>query len=70
MRALELRVHRRDGGFVATAHVADTRLNDQPKATKTGKKPAAAPFASKSTKATKNPLFEARPKNFGIGKEL
>lgn len=44
------------------------RLNDQPKATtKSTKKPAAAPFGSKSTKAKKNPLFEAAPKNFGIG---
>ncbi|KAK7456380.1 60S ribosomal protein L8 [Stygiomarasmius scandens] len=37
----------------------------------TGKKPAAAPFgASKSTKAKKNPLFEADPKNFGIGQDI
>ena len=43
------------------------RLNDQPKA-KTSKKPAAAPFASKTSKVQKNPLFESRPKNFGIGK--
>ncbi|PPQ68864.1 hypothetical protein CVT24_007673 [Panaeolus cyanescens] len=36
-----------------------------------GKKPAAAPFgASKSTKAKKNPLFEAAPKNFGIGQDI
>ncbi|KAF9042297.1 60S ribosomal protein L8 [Panaeolus papilionaceus] len=36
-----------------------------------GKKPAAAPFgASKSTKAKKNPLFEATPKNFGIGQDI
>ena len=41
----------------------------QPKAKSgTGKKPAAAPFgASKASKAKKNPLFEASPKNFGIG---
>ncbi|THH01998.1 hypothetical protein EW145_g6818 [Phellinidium pouzarii] len=54
-------------------HDADcTRLNDQPpKSTKTGKKPAPAPFgASKSTKAQKNPLFEATPKNFGIGQDI
>ena len=46
------------------------RLNDQPPKAKagSGKKPAAAPFgASKSAKAKKNPLFEATPKNFGIG---
>ncbi|KAG6874902.1 60S ribosomal protein L8, partial [Termitomyces sp. T32_za158] len=37
----------------------------------TGKKPAAAPFgASKATKAKKNPLFEATPKNFGIGQDI
>ncbi|KAG6890519.1 60S ribosomal protein L8 [Termitomyces sp. Mi166 len=43
-----------------------------PKAkTGTGKKPAAAPFgASKATKAKKNPLFEATPKNFGIGQDI
>ncbi|TFK40654.1 60S ribosomal protein L8 [Crucibulum laeve] len=48
------------------------RLNDQPKAKSgTGKKPAAAPFgASKTTKAKKNPLFEAAPKNFGIGQDI
>ncbi|PBK67465.1 60S ribosomal protein L8, partial [Armillaria solidipes] len=45
----------------------------QPKAPKSGsaKKPAAAPFgASKATKAKKNPLFEAKPKNFGIGQDI
>lgn len=49
-----------------------TRLNDQPKATKgSSKKPAPAPFgASKGTKTQKNPLFEARPKNFGIGQDI
>ncbi|KAK0192687.1 50S ribosomal protein L30e-like protein [Armillaria mellea] len=44
-----------------------------PKAPKSGsaKKPAAAPFgASKATKAKKNPLFEAKPKNFGIGQDI
>ncbi|KAI0696598.1 50S ribosomal protein L30e-like protein [Cytidiella melzeri] len=41
-----------------------------PKTSKTSKKPAAAPFASKSTKPTKNPLFESRPKNFGIGQDV
>ncbi|KAJ2930633.1 hypothetical protein H1R20_g6460, partial [Candolleomyces eurysporus] len=36
-----------------------------------GKKPAAAPFgASKSSKPKKNPLFEATPKNFGIGQDI
>jgi large subunit ribosomal protein L7Ae len=49
--------------------LTDPRLNDQPKAKPgSGKKPAAAPFrSSKATKAKKNPLFEATPKNFGIG---
>ncbi|KAF8729782.1 hypothetical protein AX14_006062 [Amanita brunnescens Koide BX004] len=37
----------------------------------TGKKPAAAPFgASKADKKKKNPLFEANPKNFGIGQDI
>jgi len=36
----------------------------------TGKKPAPAPFAKKETKSTKNPLFEATPKNFGIGQDI
>ncbi|KAM6489765.1 ribosomal protein L4 [Amanita muscaria] len=49
------------------------RLNDQPPKAKpgSGKKPASAPFgASKATKAKKNPLFEAKPKNFGIGQDI
>ncbi|PAV23643.1 ribosomal L4 [Pyrrhoderma noxium] len=38
---------------------------------KTGKKPAPAPFgASKGSKSQKNPLFEATPKNFGIGQSI
>ncbi|KAH8117344.1 L30e-like protein [Phellopilus nigrolimitatus] len=42
-----------------------------PPAKKTGKKPAPAPFgASKSSKPAKNPLFEATPKNFGIGQDI
>jgi len=53
-------------------HVANVpRLNDQPPKKATGKKPAAAPFgASKSAKVVKNPLFEARPKNFSIGQDI
>ncbi|KZT06726.1 L30e-like protein [Laetiporus sulphureus 93-53] len=47
-----------------------TRLNDQPKAKGSGKKPAPAPGGSKVTKTQKNPLFEARPKNFGIGQDI
>lgn len=38
-----------------------------------GKKVAPAPLASKSAKTTsssKNPLIEARPKNFGIGQDI
>ncbi|KAJ3787468.1 ribosomal protein L4 [Lentinula aff. detonsa] len=34
------------------------------------KKPASAPFGSKTTKAKKNPLFESAPKNFGIGQDV
>ncbi|KAJ1031663.1 hypothetical protein NDA13_002054 [Ustilago tritici] len=44
-----------------------------PKATKSGsaKKPAAAPYSKgKATKAPKNPLFEKRPRNFGIGQDI
>ncbi|CAL1710525.1 unnamed protein product [Somion occarium] len=43
-----------------------------PKAKSTGKKPAPAPYgASKGpAKTQKNPLFEARPKNFGIGQDI
>lgn len=47
-----------------------SRLNDQPPKVKAGsrKKPAPAPGAAgKAAKITKNPLFEAKPKNFGIG---
>jgi large subunit ribosomal protein L7Ae len=45
-----------------------SRLNDQPPKKGTGKTPARAPGAAgKSTKQVKNPLFESRPKNFGIG---
>ncbi|KAI5122077.1 hypothetical protein M0805_006059 [Coniferiporia weirii] len=48
-----------------------TRLHDQPPKSKPGKKPAPAPFgASKSSKPQKNPLFEATPKNFGIGQDV
>ncbi|KAG6874332.1 60S ribosomal protein L8 [Termitomyces sp. Mi166 len=37
----------------------------------TGKKPAAAPLGTtKATKAKKNTLFEANPKNFGIGQDI
>jgi hypothetical protein len=52
-----------------TPSIADPRLNDQPpKKSGTGKKPAPAPGgAGKQTKQVKNPLFESRPKNFGIG---
>ncbi|KAF8551308.1 60S ribosomal protein L8 [Imleria badia] len=36
-----------------------------------GKKPAPAPgSANKGAKTTKNPLFEARPRNFGIGQDI
>ncbi|KAJ3517047.1 hypothetical protein NLJ89_g747 [Agrocybe chaxingu] len=48
-------------------------VSGEPPKAKTGssKKPAAAPFgASKATKAKKNPLFEATPKNFGIGQDI
>nr|POE74666.1 60s ribosomal protein l8 [Quercus suber] len=43
---------------------------------KTGKKTAAAPFpagkagGASSKKAAKNPLFERRPRNFGIGQDI
>ncbi|KAF8918654.1 50S ribosomal protein L30e-like protein [Mucidula mucida] len=53
--------------------VSSLKLKKRPPKTKAGsaKKPAAAPFgASKATKAKKNPLFEAKPKNFGIGQDV
>jgi len=39
---------------------------------KSSRKPAAAPAAAgvKSSKSTKNPLFESRPRNFGIGQDI
>ncbi|KAI9060412.1 L30e-like protein [Trametes sanguinea] len=49
------------------------RLNDQPKATKgSGKKLAPAPYGANkgAAKTQKNPLFEPRPKNFGIGQDI
>ena len=70
MWALELRGHHNERPSCVADNIADgPRLNDQPKATKgSGKKPAAAPFGvKKSSKSEKNPLFEATPKNFGIG---
>lgn len=50
-----------------------TRLDDlQPKATKnTSKKPAPAPYSkSSSSKSNTNPLFESRPRHFGIGQDI
>jgi large subunit ribosomal protein L7Ae len=47
-----------------------SRLNDQPSKAKAGfrKKPAPAPGAAgKAAEITKNPIFEAKSKNFGIG---
>ncbi|AXA50303.1 large subunit ribosomal protein L7Ae [Malassezia restricta] len=43
-----------------------------PKATKnTGKKPAPAPYSkSSSSKSNTNPLFESRPRHFGIGQDI
>ncbi|KAF8598542.1 L30e-like protein [Ceratobasidium sp. AG-I] len=47
-------------------------LFSSPPKAKSGKKPAAAPFASasKSKAAAKNPLFQATPRNFGIGQDI
>ena len=40
----------------------------QPKATKTGKKPAPSPYSKgNANKAPSNPLFEKRSRSFGIG---
>ena len=67
VRALELRVHRTSTCLCAVVRIADdARLNDQPPKT-TGKKVAPAPGSRKGAKTQKNPLFESRPKNFGIG---
>lgn len=43
-----------------------------PKATKnTGKKPAPAPYSKgSSSKSNTNPLFESRPRHFGIGQDI
>ncbi|SCV68873.1 BQ2448_994 [Microbotryum intermedium] len=42
-----------------------------PKATKSGKKPAPAPYpGAKAAVSKKNPLFERKPKNFGIGQAV
>ena len=51
----------------SSRYIVLTRLNDQAPKKGTGKKPAAAPFGTKGGKVQKNPLFESRPKNFGIG---
>lgn len=49
--------------------VSMTPLPPQPKAaTSKSKKTASAPYGTKVTKkAAQNPLFESRPKTFGIG---
>lgn len=48
-----------------------TPVRLQPPKKGTGKKPAPAPGgASKASKVQKNPLFESRPKNFGIGQDI
>ncbi|KAF9239847.1 60S ribosomal protein L7A variant 1 [Melanogaster broomeanus] len=54
------------------ANVAHPQMNDPPKSKPgSGKKPAPAPGAAgKAAKVTKNPLFEARPRNFGIGQDV
>lgn len=48
------------------------RLNDQPPKKGSGKKPAPAPAGVQKagSKKTKNPLFESKPKNFGIGQDI
>ncbi|KAL1664505.1 50S ribosomal protein L30e-like protein [Schizophyllum commune] len=57
-------------GSEPSTHIVDDEDREAPKKG-TGKKPAAAPFGAKaSTKAKKNPLFEARPRNFGIGQDI
>ncbi|KAH7871017.1 ribosomal protein L4 [Lentinula edodes] len=56
-------------GDEATCWVVHNLRNPKAK-TGASKKPAAAPFGSKTTKTKKNPLFEASPKNFGIGQDV
>uniref|UniRef100_A0A8H7YBI5 60S ribosomal protein L8 n=1 Tax=Psilocybe cubensis TaxID=181762 RepID=A0A8H7YBI5_PSICU len=57
--------------FICRKNVMKECILEMDAKTGTGKKPAAAPFgASKSTKAKKNPLFEAKPRNFGIGQDI
>ncbi|KAK4054826.1 60S ribosomal protein L8 [Microbotryomycetes sp. JL201] len=61
--------------YFAASQILDTYgriARDGPKATKTtGKKPAAAPYPGAKASATKkNPLFEKKPKSFGIGGDI
>lgn len=61
-------LHGRPASSASADHPLTPRLNDQPPKKGIGKKPAPAPGgASKQAKVVKNPLFESRPKNFGIG---
>ncbi|KAJ3811907.1 60S ribosomal protein L8 [Lentinula aff. lateritia] len=52
-----------------TKRTGESQVNPKVK-TGASKKPAAAPFGGKTTKTKKNPLFEASPKNFGIGQDI
>ncbi|CDS02261.1 hypothetical protein [Sporisorium scitamineum] len=69
---------RRGAGQLPEASICSALLRGQPSAfgspkAKTGsaKKPAAAPYSKgKAPKAPKNPLFEKRPRNFGIGQDI
>ncbi|KIM19355.1 hypothetical protein M408DRAFT_83616, partial [Serendipita vermifera MAFF 305830] len=58
--------------FLLTIRLNDrTSTNQQPPKSKSSKKPAPAPFSTaKSSKTQKNPLFEATPRNFGIGGDI
>ncbi|KIJ15910.1 hypothetical protein PAXINDRAFT_11484 [Paxillus involutus ATCC 200175] len=59
--------------FVAGLKTSTQASKNMPPKSKpgSGKKPAPAPgAAAKAAKSTKNPLFEARPRNFGIGQDI
>ncbi|SYW81265.1 probable RPL8B - 60s large subunit ribosomal protein L7a.e.B [Ustilago bromivora] len=65
-------LHHHDGMIMSNSRYS-SKGDAAPKATKSGsaKKPAAAPYSKgKATKAPKNPLFEKRPRNFGIGQDI
>nr|GAT60865.1 L30e-like protein [Mycena chlorophos] len=66
-KMVERRGARPEVGWHSSKSLQDPHM---PPKSKSGKKPAPAPFASKAAKTKKNPLFEAKPRNFGIGQDI